>query len=293
MLGAISGFSLMAIAARQLTTSLDTFEIMLFRSIIACLSITVFAIITHRAHQLKPKSMPLHIGRSVVHFAGQNLWIFALAHAPLAQVVAIEFSYPLLVTIGAAIFLGEKLTRLKGFTVTLGFLGILIVSGIFISSNDAFAFEREASQNIGLIAAFLCAFGFAGAALITKTLTSIQGITVLNILFWMTFYQMFMGLICAGLDFAIVLPSSTSLMWLALMGWSSLLAHGCMTQALKLAPASIVVPMDFMRLPVIALIGWAFYSENISLTLALGAALIFGANYLNIITAPRRGAQNP
>ena len=77
-------------------------------------------------------------------------------------------------------------------------------------------------------------------------------------------------------------------MWLVLIGCAGLLAHFCLTSALRLAPATVVMPIDFIRLPLIAVVGVLLYDEPIDIFVVLGALMIFGGNYLNIWTQTRR-----
>ena len=104
----------------------------------------------------------------------------------------------------------------------------------------------------------------------------------------MTAMQAVMGLVCAGIDGDIALPDASTLPWLVLIGCAGLLAHFCLTTALSLAPATVVVPLDFARLPLIAVVGMLFYAEPLDGFVFLGALFIFGGNYLNIWTETRR-----
>ncbi|MCP4824396.1 MAG: EamA family transporter, partial [Shimia sp.] len=64
-------------------------------------------------------------------------------------------------------------------------------------------------------------------------------------------------------------------------------AHYCLTTALRLAPASVVMPIDFIRLPLIAVVGMTLYGEQIDIWVLVGAAVIFAGNYLNILSQIR------
>ena len=101
--------------------------------------------------------------------------------------------------------------------------------------------------------------------------------------------QAILGIICAGYDFDISFPSQSSLPWVILIGLAGLLAHFCITKALQLADAIVVYPMDFVRLPLATGVGVLFYNEPIQLLVFVGAAIILGANFLNIISEK----QNP
>jgi drug/metabolite transporter (DMT)-like permease len=96
--------------------------------------------------------------------------------------------------------------------------------------------------------------------------------------------QAVFGIVFAGWDMDIALPSAQSVPWLILIGFAGLIAHFCLTTALTLAPATVVVPIDFARLPAIAVVGMLFYSEPLDIYVLIGAVLIFGGNYINILS---------
>jgi len=103
--------------------------------------------------------------------------------------------------------------------------------------------------------------------------------------------QAVFGLICAGYDGDIAAPSAATAPWLILIGCCGLLAHFCITRALNIAPAMIVAPMDFARLPIIVLVGYLLYHEPVNLYALIGAVVIFGSNYLNIISESKNAAK--
>jgi drug/metabolite transporter (DMT)-like permease len=107
----------------------------------------------------------------------------------------------------------------------------------------------------------------------TKVLT--RGEAIISILFWLTLMQAVLGCLAMALSGPITLPTFSTLPWLGLIAVAGITAHLCLTTALSLAPASVVVPVDFARLPIIAAIGWIFYNEAVELSLFLGAGLIF------------------
>jgi len=269
MLGAIVSFSALAVAGRAVSLDHDTFEILLFRSLIGSFLVVSIGGIAGTLGQITRRHMRLHLTRNLCHFAGQNLWFWALTMIPLAHLFALEFTSPIWVALLAPIFLGERLTRLRLLAVLLGFGGVLLVV------------RPDASTlNIGALAAAASAIGFAGTALCTRKLTETESITC--ILFWLVVMQAVMGLVCAGIDGSIRLPTTSGLPWLVLISIAGLSAHFCLTKALSLAPAGIVMPMDFARLPAIAVIGMVFYGEALDLWIIAGAIVIFAANWLNL-----------
>lgn len=275
MIGAITSFTLMAIAGRTVSVELDTFEIMLFRSITGIIIVVSVAVYLGTFRQIGRSQLGLHATRNICHFAGQNLWFYAITVIPLAQVFALEFTTPIWVILLSPLLLKERLTGIGLLSAAIGFVGILIVTR-----------PDPANINSGLVAAASCAVFFALTAIFTRKLTRTQSIT--TILFYLTTMQAVFGLICAGYDGDIALPSLQTLPWVVLIGCAGLLAHFCLTKALSIAPASVVMPIDFVRLPVIAIVGMLLYAEPLEALVFVGAAFIFAANYLNITHAMGR-----
>lgn len=275
MIGAIVAFTSMAIAGRAISLELDTFEIMLFRSLTGIVIVLIVARAAGTLGEVNRNQLGLHGIRNLAHFTGQNLWFYALPLIPLTQVFALEFTTPIWVILLAPLILGERITRAGAVAAVLGFAGVLIVTRPF-----------QAEISAGLISAAAAAIGFACAAIFTRKLTRTQSITC--ILFWLTVMQAAFGLIAAGYDGDIALPSAAGAPWVILIGCAGLLAHFCLTTALSLAPASVVMPIDFIRLPVIAVVAALAYAEPLDPWVFVGAALIFGGNYINIRAASRR-----
>ncbi|WOI56742.1 DMT family transporter [Palleronia sp. LCG004] len=275
MTGAVVSFISMAVAGRAVSLELDTFELMTYRSMIGVLLVLTIAGAAGTLGQVRVDRLGLHIVRNLFHFTGQNLWFFAIATIPLAQVFALEFTSPIWVALAAPLLLAERLTRMRIVAAILGFVGVLVVARPMIDG-----------VGTGQIAAAAAAIGFAGSIVFTKILTRTESITC--ILFWLAVTQTIFGLICAAHDGRMALPSATTAPWLVLIGCAGLSAHFCLTTALSVAPATLVVPMDFARLPLIALIGMLFYAEPFDIYVLVGAAIIFGANYLNLWYESRR-----
>lgn len=278
MIGAIVSFTAMAVAGRAASIDLDTFEIMLYRSLTGIVIVFICATTFGKWHQINREQLGLHSLRNLFHFIGQNLWFYAITILPLAQLFAFEFTTPIWVIILSPFLLGETFNKVKGLTVIMGFIGILMVA-------------RPDPQNLswGMIAAASCAIFFALTAITTKQLTRQQSIT--NILFYLTIMQAVLGLVCAGIDGDIAVPSLAVVPWVIVIGCAGLLAHFCLTTALSLAPASVVTPIDFARLPVIVVVGAALYGEVVDIWVLAGAILIFAANYANIRWGQRNALQ--
>ncbi len=274
MLGAIASFSTMAVAGREVSFALDTFEIMLFRSAVGVIIVAFAAIAFGTWRQINREQFSLHFLRNIMHFIGQNLWFYAVTVIPLAQVFALEFTSPIWVILLSPLILGERITLVRAVAALMGFLGVLVVTR-----------PDMAGVNAGVTMAASSAIFFAFTIIFTKRLTRTQSITC--ILFYLTVLQLGFGLVTAGYDGDIALPNTETLPWLVLIGVAGLLAHFCITNALAIAPATVVVPIDFVRLPVIAIIGMLVYGEALDLWVLLGAGIIFAGNYLNIWSETR------
>lgn len=262
MTGAIAAFTAMAIATRQIKGVHDTFEILAFRSVIGFGIVLAAGLAMGQLARIRRDRLVGHALRNILHFTGQGLWFWALTLIPLAQVFALEFTSPIWVTLLAPLFLGERLTKAKLLAAAFGFAGVLIV-----------ARPDFGHPGVGVMAAAGAAVFFAATTLMTKRLTRDE--PVIGILFWLTLMQSGFGFAAALADGAISLPTLATLPWLGLIGCAGVTAHLCLTTALTLAPASKVVPIDFARLPVIAVVGAVFYAEPVAPSLLLGAGLIF------------------
>ena len=269
MIGAMVSFSLMAISGRELAPELNTFEIMFFRSLIGLVLVVTIGTLSGTLHQIKTDRLGLHMLRNTAHFTGQNLWFLAVAFIPFSQVFALEFSTPLWVALLAPVFLGEALTRRRLLSVGIGFSGVLIVA------------RPDFSQlNPAILAAMACAICFACSLMTTKKLTIDQSTTC--ILFWLTLMQLGMGLVAVVLTGSLSAPQGIDYIWVTTVSICGLTAHFCIARALALAPAIVVIPLDFLRLPLISLIGFLAYNEAFEWAVVFGAMLIFTAVLINL-----------
>jgi drug/metabolite transporter (DMT)-like permease len=277
MIGAIASFTAMAIAVREIKGVHDTFEIMAIRSVVGFAIVVGVAAAMGRLRDVRADRLGGHLLRNTIHFTGQNLWIWAVTVIPLAQVFALEFTSPVWVLLLSPLLLGERLTRLKILAALIGFAGILIVARPDLSA-----------PNLGVAAAAGSALFFALTNITTKMLTRREGIV--SILFWLTVMQFVFGATIAAADGEVSWPTAATMPWLVLIGIAGILAHLCLTSALRLAPASVVMPVDFVRLPVIVVVGATLYDEPVDALVLIGAVVIFAGSYLSIWSQTRRHA---
>ncbi len=268
MTGAAASFVLMAVAGRELYGRLDTFEIMTWRSAIGLAVVLAVAAATSGLGKIRARRMGLQTLRNAIHFAGQNFWFYAVAVVPFSQMFAVEFSVPIWTALAAPFVLGERLTRTRLLAALIGFAGILLVA------------RPDAALSAGVLAALGAALSFTGANLATKLLTRTE--TTLTILFWLTFMQLVFGLVFSLWDGEARLPEGGDWPWVLATAFGGLSAHFCFTAALACAPATVVAPLDFVRLPMLATVGMVFYGEPLMLLTFVGAAIILAANLLNL-----------
>ena len=262
MVGALLSFSVMAVSVRELAKDgLSIFEILVFRSAIALLVLLLLLLLRPelRVHA-KPRRMGLNLLRNVVHYAAQYAWALSLTMLPLAMVFALEFTMPAWTTLLAVWLLHERMTPSRIGVVVFGLIGVLVILR-----------PGVASFNPAAILVLLAALGFAVTMITTKMLTSSE--TTFGIVFWMSVIQLPLSLL--GSDLTVFLHLDTLHILPALgVGIAGLTSHYCLSNAFRAGDASLVVPLDFMRIPLIAVVGWAFYGERLDIFVLLGALII-------------------
>ena len=267
MAGWLACMLVMAVAGRETTRELSVFQIMELRSLIGLCMLYPLIRANGGFLTLGTSHPGRHIGRNLAHYGAQFGWLMALTLIPIAQVIAIEFTMPIWTAIFAVTFLGGRMGLWKNLAVVMGLVGVAIIV-------RPFGGEVNASQLIALAAAV----GFATSVIMVKALTRTD--RVVAILFWMMAIQSAMGL--APALYVWQAPSLYVWGWILVIAFCGTYSHYCMTRALLHADATIVVPMDFLRVPLAAAVGWLVYAERVDLLTALGAALILAGNLLNL-----------
>ncbi|WP_197477855.1 MULTISPECIES: DMT family transporter [unclassified Marinomonas] len=266
MTGSLVSFCLMAVAARELAGELSIFQALFFRSAIGLICLSVIYLALKEKPQLSTNRLKLHSLRNFVHFAGQYGWFMGISLLPLANVFALEFTVPVWTALIAAFFLKETLTQKKIIAICLGLMGVLIIVkpgyGIF-----------ELASLI-VIGAAMC---YAVAYTTTKALMTTEA--PFSILFYMCLLQIPIGFI-GSIDHW-VWPEGAQWIWLSLIGMTALTAHYCITKAMGHAEVTVIVTLDFLRLPLVALIGVFLYQEAFELSLILGAGVMLLGNLVN------------
>jgi drug/metabolite transporter (DMT)-like permease len=261
MTGALLTFCMMAVAIRVLAPTLSIFEILAIRSgtglvamllLLAVRPILRLALITHRPG--------LHLFRSFVHLGSQYCWAKSVLLLPLATVFALEFTAPAWTLLLAVPLLGEQLTRSRIGAVALGLVGILVIL-------------RPGSETFqpAALLVLTAALGYAGVMIMTKQLTMTD--STFAIIFWMNVIQFPLVMLVSDPLFVTKIAVDQIPAAVA-VGITGVLSHYFLTNAFRAADASVVVPLDFMRIPLIAVIGWWLYNESIDVYVFVGAGLI-------------------
>jgi drug/metabolite transporter (DMT)-like permease len=280
MTGTLLSFSVMAVSVRELAGRFSVFEILAIRSGIGLLLTLGLGVVRPAVWRTAmPRMLGMHALRNGTHFASQYLWALSLTLLPLATVFALEFTMPLWATLLAALFLGELLTPSRIGAVACGFLGVLIILrpgfGVF---------------NPYTLLVLLAAFGYATSNIATKKLTMAQ--TTFTIVLMMNVMQLPLAYLGSDPAFFYKIDASNILAVLGI-GIAGLTAHFCLTNALAAGDATVVLPLDFMRLPLIAVVGWLLYGEQIDIFVLIGAAAIIAGVLWNLNSESRKGAPIP
>ena len=275
MTGTLLSFSAMAVSIRELSRTIGILEILSLRSALGLAILLALALARPKLMQMVSVGrIRLHLMRNSVHFASQVAWAKSLTLLPLATVFSLEFTMPAWTALLAALFLHERLSPSRIGSVALGFLGVLVIIRPGLQTFQPAAFLT-----------LTAAFGYAITLTATKRLTATE--TTFGIVFWMNLMQLPMNL--AGSDPLFVLKLGTEqiapMIGLGIAGLSS---HYCLSNAFRAGEASLVVPLDFMRIPLIALVGWSLYGEPLDIYVFAGAGLIISGILWNLRAETKR-----
>jgi drug/metabolite transporter (DMT)-like permease len=267
MAGWLACMVVMAVAGRETTRELNVFQVMVMRSLIGLVMLYPLIHLNGGLPTMRTAHPVLQLTRNVAHYGAQFSWLMALNLIPLAQVVSIEFTMPIWTAIMAVTFLGERMGLWKNLAVVFGLIGVAITVRPF-----------SGSVSVGQLIALCASLGFATSVILVKSLTRDDKPIV--IMFWMMAIQSVIGIV-PGLS-VWQWPSAQVWPWILVFSFVGTYSHYCMARALLHADATIVVPMDFLRVPLAALTGWLGYSEKVDAYVAAGAALILAGNLLNL-----------
>lgn len=278
MAGWLTLMVVIAVAGREAARELSVFQVMLLRSTIGMAMLWPLVRAAGGLAAMRTTRLPQHALRNAVHYAAQYGWFVALNLIPLAQVVSIEFTMPIWSAALAVLFLGERMNGRKWLAVLLGLVGVAVIVR-----------PSAGALNAGQVIALVAALGFAISVVMVKSFTRTEAAVAVS--FWMLVVQSAIGLLPALLSWR--WPSATAWGWVGVVAFCGTYSHYCFARAMAHADATVVVPMDFLRVPLTALVGWLAYSERLDLFTALGVGLILAGNLLNLLRWPLWGSGRP
>lgn len=261
MLASTALITTMVVGVRWLAEEMHAFEIALFRNLFGLLALTPL-LLRSGPTLLRTQRLGMLSLRAILNSISMLLFFLAITLVPIAKIAAFGFTTPLFVTVLAVLILRERLGWVRAIGLAIGFGGALIVlrPGLEVI-------------NIGSIYALGSAGVWAFAIMVTKMLSRTESSVTI------TFYgaMIMVPVTLVPALFVWTTPTLSQLAGLVLLGAIWMSAQLCMTQALKFADASLVMPFDFAKLIWGAIAGFIFFTEVPAIWTWIGGSLILGA----------------
>ncbi|MEM7405218.1 MAG: DMT family transporter [Pseudomonadota bacterium] len=213
-----------------------------------------------------PRQIGLHVLRGLVHGVGVMLWFYAMARIPIAEVTAIGFSAPIFVTIGAAMFLGERLHARRITAVVFGFAGAIVILRPGVEAIQAGALAQ-------LVAAPLFAISMIVAKQLSRTESSAAIVAYLSV---------FVALVLAPPAMMVWrTPTLEETFWLFLTAVVATAGHYALTLSFKYAELTVLQPFTFLQLVWATLLGYYVFAEvPDAFTWVGGILIVASASYI-------------
>ncbi|MGI6245009.1 MAG: DMT family transporter [Pseudochelatococcus sp.] len=254
-------FGINDVMGKWLVATYSVGQILLIRSVAA---LAVLAPFIWREGLASFRAIPhprVQIVRALCGTADVALFYWAVAYLPLADVMTFYLAGPIYVTAMSALFLGERVGPTRWAAVLIGFVGVLIALGPSITTLSW--------PSLIALAGSLAFSGLMVTTRLSRGTGDVQLVTV----------QVAAALICGliAAPFGWVMPDMPDLFALGMLGIVSMTAFLCVNRALKLAPASVIVPYQYTLIVWAVVFGYVFFDEMPKATTLLGAAVIVGA----------------
>lgn len=271
MLIAALGFSMMNVLIRWTSSELHPFQIAFFRNLFGLIFMLPW-LIKNGYQSFKTQRLKLFIIRALLGLFSMLCFFWGISVLPLAKAVALSFTVPLFVTIGAVLILKEEVNLRRWAAVIVGFIGTLIILRPSVDG-DLFASLVVVASSVTM----------AVSVLIIKSLSKTENTNVI---------VMYMGLLMTPLSLPVAIsvwqwPSIEIWSLVILMGFLGSFAHLMFTHSLKISDVTIVMPFDFARLPFIILLGWVVFDQSVDVWTIIGAIIVFASG----VYIARREAQ--
>ena len=261
MIAAAFFFSCMSALIRLGSDELHPFQIAFFRNLFG-LAFMLPWLIRQGPTALRTNRIGMYLLRAVLGVSTMLAFFWTLTVMPLAEAVSLSFTAPLFVTMGAALVLGETVRARRWTATIIGFLGTLVIL-------------RPGVETISLpaIVALSAAAVMACSVLIIKALARSEGTRAI-----VAYMVLFMTPLSA-------IPAVFVWEWPSLYGWGLMIAlggcgtagHLLFTQAMQMADASLMMPFDFVRLPIVAALGYVLFGQTVDAWTWVGATIIFSS----------------
>lgn len=255
-------FGAMAVCIRLASSQLHPFEIAFFRNLFGFV-FTFPLLFRHGWGILRTDKLPLYFLRCCIGIVSMLAGFWAIVHLPLAQAVALSYSTPIFVTIGAVFVLGEVVRARRWTAVIIGFIGVLV---LMHPGTDSFNF----ASLIAVLAAVMSASVAISIKFLSRT-EKADAIVIYTTMIWVP-----LSLVPAL--FYWTQPTGITWLWVVLSGFLGTTAHMCWTRALTLADASLLTPISFLQVLVVGGFGYFLFGETVDRWTVAGAAIIFGSN---------------
>ena len=255
-------FGAMAVCIRLASSQLHPFEIAFFRNLFGFM-FTIPLLFRHGWGILRTDKLPLYFLRCCIGIVSMLAGFWAIVHLPLAQAVALSYSTPIFVTIGAVFVLGEVVRARRWTAVIIGFIGVLV---LMHPGTDSFNF----ASLIAVLAAVMSASVAISIKFLSRT-EKADAIVIYTTMIWVP-----LSLVPAL--FYWTQPTGITWLWIVLCGFLGTTAHMCWTRALTLADASLLTPISFLQVLVVGGFGYFLFGESVDRWTVAGAAIIFGSS---------------
>jgi drug/metabolite transporter (DMT)-like permease len=274
---AVSCVAVDTVIIRVVSSEIHPLEIAFFRNLFSVVAVLPF-LVRSGLGGLKTPRLPLHIARAGLKLFALVCFFFAVSQSPMAMVTAIAFSSPLFIALGSMAFLGEPWRRMRLIGLVIGFAGVLLVIRPGFVPVDT-----------SIMLAMLSALGLAAVGLLMKYVSvreAPHSIVALNVLLTVPI---------AG---ALMVPvwTTPSPMMLGLMIVQGLIggvAQLSVSRAMSMADASVISPIEFLRLPLVVVLAWFLFQEPTDVWTIAGGSIIFAATLATVLNERRRRPIEP
>lgn len=262
MLASTVFFTAMTAMIRYLSGSIDPLEIVFFRNLFGLVVLLPW-LLWNGAVSLSTRCLPLYSLRALAGLIAMSCWFIAISQMNLSDAVALSFTAPMFATVGAVFLLGEIVRVRRWVAVLVGFFGAMVILRPgFVEIPPAAFIVLLSSMTMGLSVCLvkLLARTEEVVAIVFITVLMLTPVSLIPALFvWQT-------------------PDLVQFAWLFAVGACGTLGHICITRAFSMAEATAVLPYDFMRLPLMAVLAWLMFDQILDGWTGLGAAIIIGAS---------------